>query len=550
MKKLKQLFKCCDIYGSPVALNINQKEKIKTIPGAFLSLVWIAILIAFTVSYGHDISNSYTPPEDIQYSKRPFYRLTNDNFPVAVAFQTYNQQTYVNPKYFKFEAINVKTFNQNSTTITTSYEFEPCTDKHFPNFSSAYLLNAGTSKYMCVKNQELNIGGYWDNDYIQYVIFRLRMCNNGTDGNCASKDEINNWINREPIAFNLYFQNSIVNIRNYEQTVQNFIGVVYKNVKTTASKVLNIYLMEQEILTDTGYVTSDIKAQTTYSYDKDDSDESDQTEGSLMDINLFVSNHKMIFLRQHIRAQTIMAFLGGLGQFFYVIGCFLTCCGSRLKLHQKIFNKLFNFNEEGGSPLPSKLSNEYGQAGTVSPKRPINPNYKEDVESRKELSVRSERVNLGIRDDVAKNVTIRRTPFEQPKKLKLNWIERKLRICKCGSEKSKAKYALFERARTKVLASLDVTSILGRLEDYEKFKLTMLNFEQLAMFRSISKDMLTLDDRDRIDAELKKVDQILENRNNFVQLLNTYKVKNGDQYSAVDKRLISMLDDQYKSALE
>src|SRR5690242_7345268 len=136
MKKLSKLFKCFDIYGAAVKLNIKQKEKVQTIWGALLTLLAIALLIVFTLGYGNDLLNFYT--EDVQLARRPFYTLNKQNFPVAVAFQTYDQQTYNLPQYFRFEAMNVKTFNQNSSTIVETYEYEECKDSHFPELSSEY----------------------------------------------------------------------------------------------------------------------------------------------------------------------------------------------------------------------------------------------------------------------------------------------------------------------------------------------------------------------------------------------------------------------------
>jgi hypothetical protein len=562
MKTIRNVLKCFDIYGEPVKLNINQKEKVKTVWGALLSLVAIALLISFTWAYGNDLSNSTT--EDVQFYKRPFYNLNKYNFPVAFAFQTYDQNTFNIPKYFKFDVISVKTYNGNSTKVTTSLEYEPCNDSHFPSFSSDYLQAAGTSKYMCIKDQNLLIGGYWDNEYIQYVTFRLRMCNNGTDGNCAPKQEISDWIDKEPIAFNLYFQNNIVDMKNFENPIAQNFYVVYKNVRMTSSKVLNTFIKSQDIVTDVGYIFPSYQLQTAYSYDNSDTDESDALVGSLMDINLFVSDHKLVVNRRYIKAQTILAFLGGLGQLFYVVGWFLTFYFSRIKLHQKLFNKMLNINDDSKSDKPSpfvnRLATGLDRACIFTPGRPINNHnnsdnkkLRDDVESKKELSVRSEdkkgvkydRPEGRSNDIIFRNKVVPLESCNGKGKLKLNCFERVTKCCR----RKQAKFIEFEKARSNILNKLDISNLLLKVDEYEKFKMTLLNFEQLAMFQLLLKTPYNLEDHEKIESEKLKLREFMADGVKVSQLLANYKLKNGDRYGEIDKRIISMLDEEYRQML-
>jgi hypothetical protein len=626
MRRIRKMIKYLDIFGETINLTIKKEFKTKSVFGGLLTILTIGTLLFAMWSVGNDLFYKQQPTTDVEdnlFIERPTYYLDKETFPVSFCFQTYDQQTYNIPQYFKFEVINYKTFNKNSTTLQSYYEWENCTLDHFPKLSQDYLKTAGIDKYLCLKNQNISLSGYWDNDFIEYVTFRLRMCNNATDGGeCAPREEIVAWIQQAPIAFNIYFQNSIINQRNYSDPTQYFISVLYKNIRISTSKVLNMYVRSQEIQTDVGFIVPDMSKNLSYAYDTSDVDESDADISSLMDINVFVANHKLIYHRDYIKIQTILANIGGIKSALFLGMYLISVYFSQLRLNQTIFNKIFDFHYIDPN---SKTEITQRPRTTSSFVRRVSHNLdevfkktkhkrSESIDSQKDLKVIEEineeddeeekkedfvsdvnSVRIKFRDDEKdkdkpptlntnelaiafdKLAKAHRTTRKQQslykkqsydkimdsvklktknhKKLKLTFCEMLLKpLCwLCVSQHTRIKYTLFDKANDGLTNYLDISNIVHRLEEFEKFKLTLLNTEQLAMFQFISKDVCSIEDRVKLDSEISKLKRLSQNKEELINLVLDYKLKLesiGEHLSIIDKKLFSMLDDDIKSKLE
>jgi hypothetical protein len=378
MLTFQKLVKYLDIYGETIQLNIENESKSKTFLGGILTIITVGMLIGAAWSTGNDIiykNQPSTDMEDILFKDRPFYYLDKYTFPLSFCFQDYNQQVYDIPSYFKFEVINIKTFNTNTTTITTFYEYENCTYDHFPNLEPEYIDKSGIRSYKCLKDQNITIGGYWDNSFVQYTTFRIRLCNNATEGGiCAPIEEIEQFINSRPIAWNVYFQNSMVNAKDYYNPTQQYIVIQYKNVRLTASKVLNMFIRSQEIQTDIGIIFESINGEVSYAYDSGETDDSDALPESMMDINLYAASHKVIYHRKYLKVQSLLANLGGLAKALFLGMYLISFYFSQIELDTTILNKIIDFNmgqkkkstEESLEESNKKLRSDMNNTITIS----------------------------------------------------------------------------------------------------------------------------------------------------------------------------------------
>lgn len=124
------------------------------------------------------------------------------------------------------------------------------------------------------------------------------------------------------------------------------MSVQYKNVRIACSKSMKIFIREKDLVTDKGFIFEDTYTDSSYSYDYSDSDDADPSSDSLMDINLMVANHKLIYRRKYIKIQTILANLGGLFKALSLAFYFLSFFFSIVKMNLKIVNKIFDFEIE------------------------------------------------------------------------------------------------------------------------------------------------------------------------------------------------------------
>jgi hypothetical protein len=367
MKKIIKFFRFFDINGETIQLNIKGKARSTTAIGGILTILTTVMILVATWLIGDDIIYKTKPMTDLEdqlYKERPFIHLDKNTFPISFCIQDMNQKLINSPRYMKFEIINTKIYNFNATLETFNYEFENCTYDHFPGLSKEDVNTAGILNYQCLKKQNITIGGFYDNSLIQFAVFRLRICNNNTDGGiCAPIEEIHEFINSQVVSWNVYFQNTIINPKDYNKPSTTYVVNQYKIVKLSAFKNFNIFIRTQEIETDKGIIFEDLSSEFSYAYDGTDLDESDALDFSMIDINLIVANHGPIYHRRYLKVPTVIANIGGLTNTLFLGIYVLTFYFSKVKLNTSIMNNIFEFNYG----CSNNINNERGGRETIKP---------------------------------------------------------------------------------------------------------------------------------------------------------------------------------------
>jgi hypothetical protein len=185
MKRIKSILQFLDQFGEPIEFNIKREYRSKTSFGGILTIVAAILILAVTFATGFELIYKENPEvniEDQVFMERPQMYLNKHTMPISFCFQDMSQQTYDLPKYFKFEVLGLKVFSANGTTIAKNYEYEKCTFDHFPNIPIDYLTKSGIVNYYCLKDQNITLKGFFDNEYIEFATISLKRCNNETDG--------------------------------------------------------------------------------------------------------------------------------------------------------------------------------------------------------------------------------------------------------------------------------------------------------------------------------------------------------------------------------
>jgi hypothetical protein len=552
MKTIKNAIKFCDIFGNNIELNIKQKATATTIFGGILAIITAGLILGAIWSMGNDIVYRKQPQtnfEEILFQERPTYYLNKTNFPLSFCFQDYDTLTYDIPKYFRFEIMTVKTFNTNSTTVSYNHEYEYCTYDHFPNLDKDYLENAGITKYFCLKDQNVPIGGYWDGEFTVYALLRLRLCNNETDGGtCAPRQEIEDFINSRPISFSFYFQNSIINPNDFSTPIQYYISLIYKNIRLSSSKIYDMFIGEQVITTDSGFMFEEVIKSSAYYFDSSDYDDSDSLVESLMDINLYVSNRKPIINRTYLKVQTILANVGGLAKALMLLGYCLSFYTSRFKLNKTILNKIIEFDIEKELDAKPEQSRKLMD---------FTPKNKLELmnESGRNIKTNVQRIQVHRIQDESKIILESMDRRKLKKKFKLRFFSVILKpCCSCFAKPlTRLKYSLYNKALKILISYLDISNIVHRFEEFEKLKLILFNEEQLAMFEFISKDFCSLDEIIEQKSEITRLKNLTKDKENLVKLILGYKekrTKGSENLSSMDLKLLALMDSDLKNNIK
>ncbi len=149
--------------------------------------------------------------------------------------------------------------------------------------------------------------------------------------------------NSKAIGWNLYFQSSSVNPKNYSHPIQNFISLQYKTIRMSTTKIMSLFIRSEEIETDTGSIFEDLTKLVSYSFDSTELDDYDIPGDSLMEFNIFSSNRKPIYNRKYIKLQNILANIGGLARGLMLAMNLITFYFSNVNLNVALMNNIFDF---------------------------------------------------------------------------------------------------------------------------------------------------------------------------------------------------------------
>jgi hypothetical protein len=109
---------------------------------------------------------------------------------------------------------------------------------------------------------------------------------------------------------------------------------------------------------------------------------------------------------------------------------------------------------------------------------------------------------------------------------------------------------LFKKAHNILDSYLDISNIVHKLEEFEKLKIIILNQEQLAMFQLISNDIISLEEKEERQSEIKQLKNLTKNKEKMVKMILEYKNKLGDSNASVlDKKMFSLLDIDFRNTI-
>ena len=540
-----------DMYGIPIKLRIQKEEVSKTFLGGLLTIGTVLALfyITFIKSFMlvHKLNPSVTI-EDSLYTKRPFFNLTKYTFPIAFGIQDCNQVFYPIPsRYFDFDVLMNKVYNVNGSNFETYYETENCTIANFPLLESANLSALGLERFKCVKDQNIEIGGAYDGDIVEYLVIRLKLCVGKPF--CAPMEEIIDFFKKRdsPLSWNIYYQNSLINNQIYKKPVQYYIQNLWKNLRFGTYKMMDVYVKEERVETDKDPMFDfETESQSSIMYDYHNYDEEDMlTNNAIMDINIYASDHLRIHRRSYIKIQEIFYNVGGLAKTLKFFGYILTYFFSTFQKNQIILNRIFDFEDEDYERSEEKRerenypSNSFNKAKNTR-KSKINSDETEFFSDNSKIS-KDHLIEVKEYKEKGKKMELKFSSCEI-----INWM---CCFSPCRSKTLKNKLALYEKSKTYLDVFLDIAVITHKLIEFEKFKKVIFTEEQFILFKHSSKSHCSLsENRDSIlphvvgdagySTPFSTQDEVVD------QLIIKYleRVKENDNtLTPVDRKLVNLL---------
>ena len=314
MKFLKYI----DFFGIHFHFYIGNKRKLYTSYGGIISIIYMVcclciffILTLKEILHKNPISNMssvsqagyhktefgeeklWIPWRIIDYNKK-FVNYSNKLCPII-----YNRKGIKNSE-------NMFIFK------TQPIKFKLCNETDFAQRGIHHSIDVSLDELYCMDFDNIELGGGWNTDFLNYIQFDIYLCNNENNKNYKN---LTNFINNGTWAIEYFYPIVEYQPTNYE----NPILVIYKNHFYNFSVLLNkeerIYVQEYVLNDDKGLIFNDDLNSSFWGYISSDFDvlysKTNNINGNLSSklysLNIFLDSGKILYERRYNKIYTIIA---------------------------------------------------------------------------------------------------------------------------------------------------------------------------------------------------------------------------------------------------
>ena len=253
------ILKYFDCFGTNFNFYTERNRKFYTPFGGVLTLLSIVFGIMIFIyinidDFLHKNPNSTTSTIKESYRNIKFreekiwipWRLRDYNS------KTINHTGILYPIIYYYKGIR----SESKNSLKLTYEiinYRLCNETSMKNNSNSFLIDLDLEQLFCIDMEDLDMGGSWDNDFINYVEFDLYACKKGIDydennENCTSYEKLMETASQDnSFEFEIYYP--VVHYQPMNKTTPLFIK--YTNYFYHLSRFSNkIEYLQQHILND------------------------------------------------------------------------------------------------------------------------------------------------------------------------------------------------------------------------------------------------------------------------------------------------------------
>lgn len=618
MVAFKQWITHIDVFGVNIALRINNEKTSKTFLGAIFTIIlylfitalfWYLILDVIL----HQNPITYIEPNILDY--RPNITIDKETMPIAIGLFYHDKPFTYKQDYFQLSAslVNVNLTNPEAPIFSgRDLKLEKCDPKkHFTNLTLNVFQNI-MENYLCLEDQSVTIGGFWDTYALSYLSLTANYCDSVySETPCADKKEVEQFLLDNVVYFNLYFQDTGLNLANYTDPNTKYAVNKYQILSPTNYKSYELFMKNQTLSSDEGFLLSQKKTSHSLTFDYAESDNGPLNSVVINEIMIYSSFKSEIHHRSYTKIQAVAASIGGIANALIPV-CYIVCfIFSVYKRDELILNEIFDFDDyfkNLDEIKPKKVNKKrdvelvYLPTARESEVPPNPPNENENQSNTPQImqmnnfvmNDRNQQLNNSSIiakakiERLNKNNTLKQIiqhsntntnqieQFESNKdnsmipnfvnnnnnNLNLDKIIEKLNHKKkitldfstsdiikyyvfrcCIKKPLRNKFSLYKKCKNVLDRFLDISFIIKKLDEFEKFKTLILNDEQVKVFNYVSKDHCSLN-KNLLHHSLTKMSTRNMATNKIIDgILENYLKHSNILENDVDIRLLKLLQD-------
>ena len=347
-----------DIYARRISFFFNSKEKIGSVFGFILTILYVISTLFLILFYSirtikrkdFSIHDSIMLSQDV-----PSINISPNTLYFAFGLELPNTlNRYIDETIYYPEIYFISKEKGEDGILETKEKIninvERCNVKKFgENYEKLFSKDELNNSY-CLGDYNLTLSGGFQYDKLSYIRIKIFPCVNTSENNyhCKPKNVIDSYLSST--YFSMIIKDIGLNPLNYEIPVIPIIQNVFDTFDKSIYKDFYIYFGITEIHTDTGLLTSKIKRdmylqfRKYYSsfYLKDENEYNKRNEILVAQIRL--EENIKIQKRTYTKFPEIFSIIGGYMQLISNIFMLITILMKNVNIEKKLLNYLFNFN--------------------------------------------------------------------------------------------------------------------------------------------------------------------------------------------------------------
>ena len=542
-----------DFFARKTELTMNKEANYTTVLGGLFSSIMIALSILLFINFGSNMIYRQDPA--VVYSEffvtdpQRNYFSQNDYF-FMFGVEDPNFSHFIDDSVYRAQAVHsiIDSTGYKSTNII----LERCNESLLPQQSNIhdYFMNApkaSISNIFCVKDlDKYFIDGAFDSNSFSFIEITIQLCDNSTNTTiCRPQEEINT-IMQGTFAF--YTMDYLIDPKNHD-TPGSAIGRDYSTpISPGLTRITQRFISTTNIISDDGLIFSfdtTTMSYPTYNYDKENFiiDNKDSQNNVLMQFVLRKHHNELNHERTYKKLQDVLSDIGGFIQMIYLLFFTVSYPFISKKYYEKITNLIFNFEEIDPEKPVLKKKKLWGNSQTISKKVALQTLSKlaDSQDNSKQSFDKSDFLKYVMtiknKSPLITGIWEFFVGFFLPFRKKSN---NKLKRLKAGQK------AIEEK--------IDISYILEKFYEIDKLKMILFSPEQYHLFEYLSKPLILKNAQ--IDLSHSKDQKLYSGyETNLIgktkRLYSSFKkIKQQNELTPIDRKLIDFLDDDLKNVLE
>ena len=347
-----------DIYSNRIGFFSNNRERIGSYFGLFLTIIYIFISIILIIIY-LIVAIKRTEMrvyDSITYSKNiPSININSDLINFAFGLEDrISSNRFVDPSIYYPEILyldRVKLPGGEFKTVERKVlKFSRCSKEHFgKNYMDLLVENELNNSY-CLDDFNLTLSGGYKYDRMSYIRIKIIPCVNKTENNytCKSREEIDYYLTGGYLS--ILLKDIGLNPSNYTIPVIPTLQDLYTTIDKQIFRDFILNFRIDEVQTDTGLFNENIykeKYLQFLDYEQSfyfRSEEEYYSGKQICAIQIRLNDLIHVQRRTYKKLPEIFSIIGGYMQLLSTIFSLIALLISKLDLEVKIMNELFNFN--------------------------------------------------------------------------------------------------------------------------------------------------------------------------------------------------------------